>query len=188
MANGDNGAEYYLRYLKGDDKGIEDIVRAYKDGLIFFLNGYVKDIYIAEEITEDVFFRLMVKKPPFKAKYSFKTWLYTIGRNMALDHLRRCRTSKEVSASENPDMESEEVSLADRVIRNEDKTALYEALAKLPEQYGQALKLTYLQGFTNEQAAKIMRKTKRQMEMLVYRGKIALKKQLQKEGFVYENR
>ena len=54
--------------------------------------------------------------------------------------------------------------------------------------YGQALKLTFLQGFTNEQAAKIMHKTKRQIEMLVYRGKIALKKQLQKEGFVYENR
>ncbi len=82
----------------------------------------------------------------------------------------------------------EEMNLADKVIRNEDKIVLYEALSKLPEQYGQALKLTFLQGFTNEQAAKIMHKTKRQIEMLVYRGKIALKKQLQKEGFVYENR
>ncbi len=186
--NGDNGAEFYFRYLKGDDGGIEDIVRAYKDGLIFFINGYIKDIYIAEEITEDVFFRLMVKKPSYKAKYSFKTWLFTIGKNMALDYLRKCKTSKEVVGYENPNAEYEEVSLADRVIRNEDRIALYEALAKLPEQYGQALKLTYLLGFTNEQAAKIMRKSKRQMEMLVYRGKIALKKQLQKEGFMYENR
>ena len=97
--NGDSGAEYYFRYINGDDTGIEDIVRAYKDGLIFFINGYVKDIYIAEEITEDVFFRLMVKKPPYKAKYSFKTWLYTIGRNMALDYLRKCKTRKEISES-----------------------------------------------------------------------------------------
>lgn len=186
--NGDSGAEYYFRYINGDDTGIEDIVRAYKDGLIFFINGYVKDIYIAEEITEDVFFRLMVKKPPYKAKYSFKTWLYTIGRNMALDYLRKCKTRKEISDCEMPNPYYEEMNLADKVIRNEDKIVLYEALSKLPEQYGQALKLTFLQGFTNEQAAKIMHKIKRQIEMLVYRGKIALKKQLQKEGFVYENR
>lgn len=184
----DNGAEYYNRYLKGDDEGIADIVRAYKDGLIFFINGYVKNIYIAEEITEDVFFRLMVKKPSYSPKYTFKTWLYTIGRNMALDHIRKMSKRKEISDSEALYIEAEEIGLADRVIKNEDKIILYRALAELPEQYSQVLKLTFLQGFTNEQAGKIMRKTKRQVEMLVYRAKIALKKQLQKEGFVYENR
>lgn len=184
----DNGSRYYQRYLEGDDEGIADIVRAYKDGLIFFINGYVKNIHIAEEITEDVFFRLMVKKPSYTPKYSFKTWLYTIGRNMALDHLRKNSKRKEVSDTEAFNIESDEIYLADRVIRNEDKIALYKALSELPDQYSQVLKLTFLQGFTNEQAGKIMRKTKRQVEMLVYRAKIALKKQLIKEGFVYENR
>lgn len=183
----DNGSKFYLRYLEGDDEGIADIVRAYKDGLIFFINGYVKNIYTAEEITEDVFFCLMVKKPSFKPKYSFKTWLYSIGRNMAIDYIRKRSRSKEVSDLEQITAEADEINLADKVIKNEDKAALYKALSKLPDQYGQVLKLTFLQGFTNEQAGKIMHRTKRQIEMLIYRAKQSLKKQLEKDGFTYES-
>lgn len=183
----DNGSKFYLRYLEGDDEGIADIVRAYKDGLIFFINGYVKNIYTAEEITEDVFFCLMVKKPSFKPKYSFKTWLYSIGRNMAIDYIRKRSRSREVSDLEQITAEADEINLADKVIKNEDKAALYKALSKLPDQYGQVLKLTFLQGFTNEQAGKIMHRTKRQIEMLIYRAKQSLKKQLEKDGFTYES-
>ena len=36
----DNGASSYRRFLDGDDKGLVDIIRDYKDGLILFLNGF----------------------------------------------------------------------------------------------------------------------------------------------------
>ena len=77
----DNGACSYRRYLAGDDNGLADIIREYRDGLIFFLNGFVNDPDTAEDLAEDVFFRLAVKKPRFREKSSFKTWLYAIGRN-----------------------------------------------------------------------------------------------------------
>lgn len=67
----DNGAESYRRFLDGDDGGLGEIVEAYKDGLILFLNGIVGNIYVAEELAEDAFFRLMVKKPRFSGKSSF---------------------------------------------------------------------------------------------------------------------
>ena len=38
----DNGAGSYRRVLDGDDAGIAEIVKDYKDGLILYLNGYVK--------------------------------------------------------------------------------------------------------------------------------------------------
>lgn len=40
----DNGASSYRRFLDGDDKGLEEIVRDYKDGLILYLNSYVSNI------------------------------------------------------------------------------------------------------------------------------------------------
>lgn len=52
----DNGAENYRRFLRGDEEGIAEIVRAYKDGLIFYLNGYVNDISLAEDLAEDTIF------------------------------------------------------------------------------------------------------------------------------------
>lgn len=47
----DNGASSYRRFLAGDDEGLAEIVREYKDGLILYLNGYVRNLYVAEEFT-----------------------------------------------------------------------------------------------------------------------------------------
>ena len=49
----DNGAGSYRRFLDGDDNAIAEIVADYKDGLILYLNHYVNNIFIAEELTED---------------------------------------------------------------------------------------------------------------------------------------
>ena len=84
----DNGASSYRRFLDGDDKGIAEIVGDYKDGLILYLNGYVNNIFIAEDLTEDTFFRLITKKPRYSGKSTFKSWLYAIGRNVAVDFIR----------------------------------------------------------------------------------------------------
>ena len=46
----DNGADSYRRFLNGDDNGIVEIIRDYKDGLILFLNRYVNNIHIAEDL------------------------------------------------------------------------------------------------------------------------------------------
>lgn len=46
--------------------------------------------------------------------------------------------------------------------------------------------LTVFEELTNEEAARVMKKNKRQIENLVYRAKKALKSELEKEGFVYE--
>ncbi|MBD5159991.1 MAG: RNA polymerase subunit sigma-24, partial [Ruminococcus sp.] len=75
----DNGAVSYRRFLDGDDEGMVEIIRDYKDGLILYLNGITGNILLAEEIMEDTFFKLVVKKPKFSGRSSFKTWLYAIG-------------------------------------------------------------------------------------------------------------
>ena len=69
----DNGASSYRRFLAGDDEGLADIIRTYRDGLIFYLNGFVNDIHTAEDLAEDVLVKLAVKKPAFREKSSFKT-------------------------------------------------------------------------------------------------------------------
>ena len=43
----DNGASSYRRFLDGDNKGLSEIVRDYKDGLMLYLNGFVNNISVA---------------------------------------------------------------------------------------------------------------------------------------------
>jgi len=182
----DNGASSYHRFLKGDDNGLVEIIRDYKDGLIFYLNGYVKNIHIAEDLAEDTFFKLAVKRPAYVARFTFKTWLYTIGRNIALNYLKKAAKTADGSILDYADLVSDEHSLEEEYIKSEDKIALHRAMRNLNKDYFSVLYMVYFEDMTNDEAARVMRKSKRQIENLLYRAKNTLKKELLKEGFDYE--
>ena len=77
----DNGAKSYRRFREeGDENGLVEIIRDFKDGLIFYLNSFVGNIHLAEELAEDTFVMLGTKKPYDKGTGTFRTWLYTVGR------------------------------------------------------------------------------------------------------------
>ena len=182
----DNGASSYRRFLNGDDKGLGEIVKEYADGLTLYLNGIVNNISLAEELMEETFFRLITKKPKFHPKYSFKTWLYTIGRNVAIDHLRRNAKMSDASYDDIENYIQDEYALENLYIIEQRKITVHKAMKNLNTDYRQVLWLLYFDGLTNAEAATVMKKNARQMKNLVYRAKSALKSELDKEGFVYE--
>ena len=182
----DNGASSYRRFLEGDENGIVEIIRDYKDGLILYLNGFTLNVCIAEELMEETFVKLVVKKPKFSARYSFKTWLYTIGRNVAIDYLRRNSKSVNMTDEEMQNILSEEESLEQSYIREEEKIVVHKAMSELNAEYRQVLYLMFFEDFSTEQIAAVMKKNKRQIGNLIYRAKMSLKSKLSKEGFVYE--
>ncbi len=181
----DTGAENYRRFLEGDDGGMEEIIRDYKDGLILYLNGLTGNIYIAEELMEDTFFKLVTKKPRFSGKSQFKTWLYSIGRNAAIDGMRHRSRFARSPIEECYNMSDEE-SIEREYLREEQKIQLHKAIGKLNPDYRQVLYLSFFEDLKNEETAKIMRRSKRQIENLLYRAKQSLKSILEKEGFDYE--
>lgn len=182
----DNGASSYRRFLDGDDKGLTEIVEDYRDGLILYLNSYVGNIFIAEELTEDTFFRLITRKPKFSGKSTFKTWLYAIGGNVAVDYIRH---NAKMLTSSIEDMENylnEEQSLERSYIQEESKIIIHKAIADLSTDYRAVLWLIFFEGFSNKEAAIALKKSDRQVKNLIYRAKQSLKSKLEKGGFVYE--
>lgn len=182
----DKGADSYRRFLAGNENGLIDIIRDYKDGLILYLNSFVNNLNIAEELAEETFVRIGIRKPRDKGKGSFKTWLYTIGRNIAIDYIRRNSKKNEVDMDECYSLCTEEESLEILYIQEEQKIIVHRALRKLKLEYRQILWLIYFEGFSNKEAAQVMKKSVHGIETLVYRARQALKKELEKEGFVYE--
>ena len=92
-----DGSSSYNRFLAGDKDAIDELIRDYIDGLIFYIYSIIGDMDLAEETATDVFIKLYADKPKFKGDSAFKTWLYKIGRNKALNQLRR---KKRISVSE----------------------------------------------------------------------------------------
>ena len=182
----DNGESSYRRFLAGDDSGMVELVREFKDGLMLYLRSYTDDINAAEDCVQDTFIRLAVKKPKFNGKSTFKTWLYTIGRNIAIDNVRKLRRNSGVSLSDCGIL-ADEANLEQNYLVSEQKINLRHAMCRLKDEYQQVLYLTYFEEFSNEETSKIVGKSKKQIENLLYNARKALRTELEKEGFKYEN-
>ncbi len=183
----DNGASSYRRFREnGDESGFVEIIRDYKDGLMLYLTSIVGNIQTAEDLTQDTFILLGTKKPKDKGKSSFKTWLYTIGRNVAIDYLRKHSGHIAVSIDDRVDLISDEDSVEAAYLKKEQDIAVHKAMRKLKAEYQQVLWLVYFENMSNKEAAAIMKKSVRSIETLVYRARKALRSQLETEGFEYE--
>lgn len=176
----------YQSFLSGDPQGLERIIRDYKDGLILYLNGIVQNFAVAEDLTEDVFVKLIMKKPRFSSDSSFKTWLYAIGRNTALSSLRR-RRFVHIPLENCPELTDDEANLEKQYIQKDQQKVLQIAIKKLKPIYRQVLWLVYFEGFSHKETARILGKSVHNTETLSYRARQALKKILSEEGFEYEN-
>lgn len=184
-----NGTDSYKRFLAGDNTGLAELVAQYRDGLILYLNTYVGNIVDAEELAEDVFVELAVRRPRFREQSGFRTWLYGIARNLALRFLRKQGRAKPVEDADAvltavPDLQTD---IEREYLVKEQRIAVHRALGALCEAYRQVLYLSYFEGFSNAEIAAVMRKNKRQVENLLCRARAALRTQLTKEGFHYEN-
>ena len=183
----DNGASSYRRFRdNGDESGLIEIIRDYKDGLILYLSSIVGDLNTAEDIAEDTFVVLGTKKPKDKGKSSFKTWLYTIGRNAAIDYMRKKTRKKEIPLELSHDISGDELDLEKAYIREEQKITIHKALRSLKPEYRQILWLEYFEQLSMKDASRIMKKSVHAAEVLASRARQALRAELEREGFSYE--
>lgn len=107
-----------------------------------------------------------MKKLRFNGKFSFKTWLYTIGRNVAIDYIRH---NEKVSDTPLEDLENylfEEDNVERSYLREERKIAVHKALRKLKAEYRQVLYLIYFEGFSNSEAASAMKRASTNLKTL----------------------
>lgn len=182
----DGGAEAYGRFLAGSDSGLEEVIGIYKDSLINFLIQYVRSYDIAEELTEETFIMLYVRRPKFTENAKFRTWLYTIARNKALNYLRSAAFRKNL-----PIIDTMCVSAFDcpeqRLMKQERYRTLYAAIGKLQKTQREMVYLVYFEEMSVSQAAAVIHKTQRQGIAILYRARQNLKGILEKEGFDNEN-
>jgi len=183
----DEDAIRYQRYLNGDNSGLEELVMTYNDSLIFYINGFIKNVSVSEDLVADTFVELIVKKNRFKSNYLFKTWLFKIARNNAIDYLRK-QSKWRTKPFEDYEYELiENETLVKTVLDNEKNRQLHNVMKNMHNDYRDVLHLVYFEGMSYDEASTVLGKNNKQIKNLVYRAKKALKMSLEKEGFVYEN-
>ena len=178
----DKGNEYYNRFLQGDKDALGQLVSVYNQRLILFLFGLVQDWETAQDLAADTFCYLLVKKPSFREEAKFKTWLFRIAKNKAIDHLRKQRRYPEISIDgtefDLPHFDLPEM----RLEKEETNRKLYAALQTLPQNYRSVLTLLYFEDMSYKQAAQVLKKSEKQIKNDAYRARQALRTACQKEG------
>ena len=172
--------ELYRLYLaRGDEEALRELLVRHRESLTLFLLGYVRSMEDAEELMLDAFAVAAARTSTWAGRSSFRTWLFGIGRHLALRQLKRRRKTSCQEAEEYGD--SPEMGL----LRGEEKRQLYAALERLNPEYRQALYLVFFEDMSAEDAARVMGKTRKQVYNLTERGKKALRSELERMGFDY---
>lgn len=179
----DDGASSYRRFLDGDWDGLMEIIDAYYDGLVLYLNRYLNNPQDAEDMAEETILTLTTKRPSFRGQSSFKTWLYAIGRNNALCYLRKTHREMPVSGEDLAKFAQEGSTALEECVREEEKHLLHGALQRLPEEYRRVLWLKYGEDMSVKEIALAMNRTNHSVNGLLKRARAALREELAKEGY-----
>ncbi len=181
----DNGASSYHRYLQGDPNALEELVRTYSDGLTQYAYLYVRDYFTAEDVMEESFAALIVKRKQLPDTLHFKAYLYKIAKNKCLDYLRsKKRTELPLSGyTESLVHADTERNIADRMRDRK----VFQSLQKLSQDYRDVLYFAYFDGYKISEICRMTGKSRKKVYNLLARAKSALKEILLKEGIGYED-
>ena len=104
-----------------------------------------------------------------------------MARSRALDHLKHRDKLQMTELSSDLPIADGKHGPEEALIAEEDKKTLYRALSRLEENQRQALHLVYFRDLSCEEAAKVLKKSRKQIYNLLYRGKEHLRTILEKE-------
>ena len=178
----DNGASSYRRFLNGDESAFDEIMKELFDNLVFFVDRYVHDIHAAEDIAIDAFSDLVVNKHRYNFKVTLKTYLFMLGRSRALNYIKHRKVINFVELTEADNISAEQETLEEIILADERKRIINNALNSLPDDMRVVVHLIYFEDLSYDEAAKVMKKNRKQVDNLLYRAKKELRIILGKDG------
>src|SRR4029453_13780468 len=87
--------ELIERCLKGDQQAWEQIVRLHRRKVFNVAYKFVGKHDEAEDLTQDIFFKIFKSLQTFDRRANFQTWLISVSRNLCIDHYRSVRKERE---------------------------------------------------------------------------------------------
>lgn len=165
------------RAKAGDPEGIHFLYVRYADDVRRYVTSFVRDHHEAEDITQNVFAKLMTAIQRYEQQaVPFTAWIMRVARNASLDHLRGKRA-----------IPTDEVRIADTGSSHvgiEKGRDLREALEELPDDQREVLVLRHVVGLSPLEIAGTLNKTESSVHGLHHRGRRTLRTSLEERGAV----
>jgi len=168
------------KYIKGDEKALEELVRRYLPMVYGFSRRYSGDTDNASDISQEVFVKVWKNLRWFDLKRgSFRTWLFAIAKNTALDWFKK-RKDFSLSSFAEDIADTKQASMADEFHRKSLLNNLQLAIEKLPSKYGSVINLYHTEGLNFRQIANLLKEPLNTVKSRYRRGLIFLREILSK--------
>jgi RNA polymerase sigma-70 factor (ECF subfamily) len=171
--------ELIRRVQDGDEYAFGQIMGLYKDKIVNYLYQFSGDYQKASELAQETFIRVYFKADKYRPIAPLSSWIYTIASNLAKTECRRSRKMATVSLEDIPNNFSSGTYYEDPadpgLVRN-----LREALDELHPRYRVPVVLKDMEGFSQEEIARIIKRPVGTVKARISRGREQLRKKLEK--------
>lgn len=138
------------RIQNGDVLAFEVVVKRYQQVLFTFVRRIVRDDAPAEDITQEVLFKMYTRIDQIDLTKKFSTYLFEIAKNKSIDYLR---TKKHMISIDDVELIDEDVSLYDLLVIQDAQTHIAELINSLPKQYQTVITMYYFEDLSYEEIA-----------------------------------
>ena len=183
----DPDVQLMLKFRSGSKFAFETLMQNYYPRVLNFIYRFIADRESAEDLTQEVFLRVYRNASRYKPKAQFKTWLYTIAKNICLNELRKNKdlvTSLDVatiSGNEEVQMQvadPKSIGQDTKLIRKEKALVIRKAINDLPENQRLAVILRRYDDFSYAEIAETLGVSDKAVKSLLSRAKVNLKHRL----------
>jgi RNA polymerase sigma-70 factor (ECF subfamily) len=191
MRDSTSEAVLLARLQAGDERAVADLAAEYGSKIYQLAFRYLRNKEDAEEVTQDVLFKVYRKIDAFRGDAALSSWIYRItfnasmsrlriGRNRPNDDDRPSVAAEAVEFDAAPPLEVADWSdMADeRVLRGELRRRVLHAILALPAIYRAPVMLRDIQGMSTEEASAMLHVKDQTLKSRLHRGRMILRKQL----------
>jgi RNA polymerase sigma-70 factor (ECF subfamily) len=180
------------RLQSGEEQALSDLADAYGTKIYQLAFRYLRNKEDAEEITQDVLYKVYRNVGAFRGDAALSSWIYRITFNSAMSRARTAtyqRTQEEerharridefltVPASPREPADWSDMS-DERVLRSQLRRRVFGAILALPAIYRAPVMLRDIQGMSTEEASAVLRVKDQTLKSRLHRGRLILRKQL----------
>ena len=186
--------ELLARLKSGDERALADLSDAYSSKIYQLAFRYLRNKEDAEEITQDVLFKVYRKVDAFRGDAQLSSWIYRITFNAAMSRLRTARYQRAQAddrraaaateddglstPSRTPDVADWSDMADERVLRSQLRQRVFSAILALPAIYRAPVMLRDIQGMSTEEASAMLKVKDQTLKSRLHRGRLILRKQL----------
>ncbi len=171
-AHSDSEEVLFQAWCDGQERAFDALFRRLSPSLMGLLRGRGFALEEALDLQQTVFLQLHRGRDSFRPGARLRPWLYAIARNAG--HALRSRSRAPVLAAQ-PRLESQCEAVEARLVRDEQRKLVREALARLPGPQRQAIELHWLQGMDFREVAQLVGSTPGAVKLRAHRGRQRLR-------------